>query len=129
MESFIINVKYDVGYCDIDSLNILTSALQKTHEGWRNKIILNTNVNNTNVKNSNIELIAMDTCKYYDESYKVVYNLNEGKYVEMDNKEDIFNFVKECIERITYYSYRSVHSMDDKQRTDIEIISISEISE
>ena len=32
-DSFIINVKYQVGYSDIDTKNILTSALQKSYKG------------------------------------------------------------------------------------------------
>lgn len=45
----------------------------------------------------------------------------------MDNEDVIFNFVKECIEKITYYTYRSIYNMDKIQKTDIKILSISKI--
>lgn len=65
--------------------------------------------------------------KYDDETYKVVYNQNRDEYDEMDNEEDIFNFVKNCIERITHYTYRSVHSMDKRQKADIKILSVLKV--
>lgn len=122
-DSFIINVKYEVGYCDIDTKNILTSALQKSYKGWDNKVILNTWSFDYKVKNSDIELIVVKS-KYDDETYKVIYNQNRD---EMDNEEDVFNFVKKCIERITHYTYRSVHSMDERQKADIKILSVSKV--
>ena len=124
--SFIINVKYDVGYCDIDTKNILTSALQKFYKGWDNKVILDTWRFDYKVKNSDIELIVVES-KYDDETYTVIYNKNRDEYDEMDNEDDIFNFVKKCIQRITHYTYRSVHSMDDRQKADIKILSVSKV--
>lgn len=108
-DSFIINVKYEVGYCDIDTKNILTSALQRSYNGFGNKVILDTWSFDYKVKNSDIELIVIES-KYSDETYKVIYNQNRDEYDEIDNDVDIFNFVKKCIERITHYTYRSIHS-------------------
>ena len=125
-DSFIINVKYEVGYSDIDTKNILTSALQKSYKGWDNKVILDTWSFDYKVKNSDVELIVVES-KYDDETYKVIYNQNRDEYDEMDNEEDIFNFVKKCIERITHYTYRSVHSMDKRQKADIKILSVSKV--
>ena len=126
-DSFIINVKYEVGYSDIDTKNILTSALQKSYKGWDNKVILDTCWSfDYKVKNSDVELVVVES-KYDDETYKVVYNQNRDEYDEMDNEEDIFNFVKKCIERITYYTYRSDHSMDKRQKADIKILSVLKV--
>lgn len=113
-DSFIINVKYDVGYSDIDTKNILTSALQKSYNGFGNTVFLN----------SDIELKVVES-KYYDETYKVIYNQNIDEYDEIYNEEDTFNFVKKCIERITHYTYREFHSMDKIQKSDIKILSLS----
>lgn len=123
-DSFIINVKYDVGYSDIETKNILTSALQKSYNGWSDTVILDTWSFDYKVKNSDIELIVVES-KYGDETYKVIYNQNRDEYSEMDNSIDIFNFVKKRIERITHYTYRSVHSMDKRQKADIKILSVS----
>ena len=125
-DSFIINVKYEVGYSDIDTKNILTSALQKSYKGWDNKVILDTWSFDYKVKNSDVELVVVES-KYDDETYKVVYNQNRDEYDEMDNQEDIFNFVKKCIEKITHYTYRSVHSMDKRQKADIKILSVLKV--
>ena len=110
-DSFIINIKYDVGYCDIDTKNILTSALQNSYNGFGNTVFLN----------SDIELKVVES-KYGDETYKVIYNQNRD---EMDDEEDTFNFVKKCIGRITHYTYRSIHSIDKRQKSDITILSVS----
>ena len=126
IRSFIINVKYEVGYSDIDTKNILTSALQKSYKGWDNKVILDTWSFDYKVKNSDVELVVVES-KYDDETYKVVYNQNRDEYDEMDNEEDIFNFVKKCIERIKHYTYRSVHSMDKIQKADIKILSVLKV--
>jgi hypothetical protein len=115
-DSFIINVKYDVEYCDIDPKNILTSALQKSYNGFGNTVFLN----------SDIEMIVVES-KYYDETYKVIYNQSRDEYDEMDNEEDTFNFVKKCIGRITHYTYRTIHSMDKIQKSDIKILSVSNV--
>lgn len=120
-DSFIINVKYDVGYCDIDSKNILTSALQKSYRGFDDKIFLD----DYSLKN-NIELKLIDSI-YDDETYQVIFNKDLDEYNELDKEDDIFNFIKKTIESITYYSYRSVHSMDDLQKADIEIKSINKV--
>ena len=125
-DSLIINVKYEVGYSDIDPKNILTSALQKSYTGWDNKVILDTWSFDYKVKNSDVELVVVES-KYGDETYKVIYNQNRDEYDKMDNEEDIFNFVKKCIERITYYTYRSVHSMDKRQKADIKILSVLKV--
>lgn len=45
--------------------------------------------------------------------------------MKLDNEEDIFNFVKKCIGRITHYTYRSIHSMYKRQKSDIKILSVS----
>jgi hypothetical protein len=126
-DSFIINVKYEVGYSDIDTKNILTSALQKYYKGTNNKVILDTWRYDFKQKNSDVELVVVES-KYYDETYKVIYNQNRDEYDEMDNEEDIFNFVKKCIERMTHYTYRSIHSMDNRQKADIKILSVSKVS-
>lgn len=125
-DSFIINVKYEVGCSDIDVKNILTSALQKSYKGWDNKVILDTWSFDYKVKNSDVELVVVES-KYDDEIYKVVYNQNRDEYDEMDNEEDIFNFVKKCIERITHYTYRSIHSIDKRQKADIKILSVLKV--
>ena len=127
-DSFIINVKYDVGYSDIDTKNILTSALQKSYDGFGNKVILDTWSFDYKVKNSDIELIVIES-KYSDETYKVIYNQNRDEYDEIDNDVDIFNFVKKCIERITHYTYREFHSMDKRQKVDIKILSVSKVDD
>ena len=126
-DSFIINVKYEVGYSDIDTKNILTSALQKYYKGTNNKVILDTWRYDFKQKNSDVELVVVES-KYYDETYKVIYNQNRDEYDEMDNEEDIFNFVKKCIERMTHYTYRSIHSMDNRQKADIKILSVLKVS-
>lgn len=126
-DSFIINVKYEVGYSDIDTKNILTSALQKYYKGTNNKVILDTWRYDFKQKNSDVELVVVES-KYYDETYKVIYNQNRDEYDEMDNEEDIFNFVKKCIERMTHYTYRSIHSMDNRQKADIKIVSVLKVS-
>ena len=126
-DSFIINVKYEVGYSDIDTKNILTSALQKYYKGTNNKVILDTWRYDFKQKNSAVELVVVES-KYYDETYKVIYNQNRDEYDEMDNEEDIFNFVKKCIERMTHYTYRSIHSMDNRQKADIKIVSVLKVS-
>jgi hypothetical protein len=125
-DSFIINVRYDVGYSDIDTKNILTSALQKTYKGWDNIVIFDTWNFDYKVKNSNIELRLIDS-KYYDETYEVIYNQNRDEYDDFDNEDDVFNFVKKNIEKITHYTYRSVHTMDKRQKADIKIISVSKV--
>ncbi len=125
-DSFIINVKYEVGYSDIDIKNILTSALQKYYKGWDNKVILDTWDFDYKVKNTTIELMLIES-KYYDETYEVIYNQNKDEYDEMDDKTDVFNFVKKCIERITHYTYRSVYSMDERQKADIKILAVSKL--
>lgn len=125
-DSFIINVKYEVGYSDIDPKNILTSALQKSYKGWGNKVILDPWSFDYKVKNSDVKLVVVES-KYDDETYKVIYNQNRDEYDEMDNEEDIFNFVKKRIERITHYTYRSVHSMDKRQKADIKILSVLKV--
>jgi len=124
-DSFIIKIKYETGYSDIDTKNILKTALQKYYDGFGDKVFLSFDYK---IKNSNVELILIES-KYDDETYKVIYNLYRDEYDEMDNEIDIFNYVKECIERITYYAYRSVYSMDKRQKTDIKILSVSKISE
>jgi len=125
-DSFIINVKYKAGYVDIDTKNILTAALQKSYKGWDNKVILDTWSFDYIVKNSAIELIVIES-KYDDETYKVIYNQNKDEYDEMDNEENIFNFVKKSIERITYYTYRSIYSIDKRQKADIKILLVSKM--
>ena len=126
-DSFIINVKYEVGYSDIDTKNILTSALQKYYKGTNNKVILDTWRYDFKQKNSDVELVVVES-KYYDETYKVIYNQNRDEYDEMDNEEDIFNFVKKCIESMDHYTYRSIHSMDNRQKADIKILSVLKVS-
>ena len=126
-DSFIINVKYEVGYSDIDTKNILTSALQKYYKGINNKVILDTWRYDFKQKNSDVELVVVES-KYYDETYKVIYNQNRDEYDEMDNEEDIFNFVKKCIESMDHYTYRSIHSMDNRQKADIKILSVLKVS-
>ena len=125
-DSFIINVKYEVGYSDIDTKNILTSALQKYYKGTNNKVILDTWRYDFKQKNSDVELVVVES-KYYDETYKVIYNQNRDEYDEMDNEEDIFNFVKKCIESMDHYTYRSIHSMDNRQKADIKIVSVLKV--
>lgn len=125
-DSFVINVKYDVGYSDIDTKNILTSALQKTYKCWDNKVILDTWSFDYKVKNSDVELKLIDS-KYDDETYEVIYNQNRDEYDDFDNEDDIFNFVKKNIEKITHYFYRSVYSMDKRQKADIKILSVSKV--
>src|SRR5574344_1525637 len=71
-DTFIINVKYEVGYSDIDTKNILTSALQKSYKGWDNNVILDTWSFDYKVKKSDVELVVVES-KYDDETYKVVY--------------------------------------------------------
>ena len=127
-DSFIINVKYDVGYSDIDTKNILTSALQKKYKGWCDIVIFDNWSFYYTVKNSDIELRLIDS-KYYDETYEVIYNQNKDEFDnEFDNDTDIFNFVKKNIEQITHYTYRSIHSMDKRQKADIKILSVSKVS-
>lgn len=125
-DSFIINVKYDVGYSDIDTKNILTSALQKTYNGWDDTVIFDTWSFDYKVKNSDVELKLIDS-KYDDETYKVIYNQNRDEYDDFDNEDDIFKFVKKNIEKITHYTYRSIHSMDKRQKADIKISSVSKV--
>jgi hypothetical protein len=125
-DSFIINVKYDVGYSDIDTKNILTSALQKTYKGWSDRVIFDNWSFDYKVKNSDIELRLIDS-KYDDETYEVIYNQNRDEYDEFDNEDDIFKFVKKNIEKITHYTYRSIHSMDKRQKADIKILSVFKV--
>lgn len=127
-DSFNVNVKYEVGQCDIDTKGILTSALQKSHKGWDNIVILNNFSFNYKTKNSDIELQLIDS-KYDDETYQVIYNKNRDEFDELDNESDVFNFVEKTIKQITYYSYRSIHTMDDKQKSDIKILSVSKVSD
>jgi len=126
-DSFIINVKYDVGYCDIDEKNLLLRALQKTYKGWDGKVYLNTWSFNYKVKNSDVELKLIKSV-YYDETYEVIYNQDREEFQDFDAEEDIFNFVKKIIEGITYYSYRSEYSMDTKQKASIKILSVTKES-
>jgi hypothetical protein len=125
-DSFIINIKYDVGYSDIDTKNILTSALQKTYKGWSDRVIFDNLSFDYKVKNSDVELRLIDS-KYDDETYEVIYNQNREEYDEFDNENDIFKFVKKNIEKITHYTYRSIHSMDKRQKADIKILSVSKV--
>ena len=125
-DSFTINVKYEVGYCDIDPKNILTSALQKKYKGWEKTIFLDTWGFNYTVKNSDIELKLIDST-YDNETYEVIYNKNRDKYDEFDNENDIFELVLESIKRITHYTYRSEYSMDKVQKSDIKILTIDRL--
>ena len=121
-DSFIINVKYDVGYSDIGIENILTNALQKYYTGGQDIIYIDKS--DYRIKNSEIELKLIDS-KYYNETYEVIYNKYRDNDEHIDNEDEVFDFVKKSIELIKYYSYRSVYTMDKRQKADINIISIT----
>lgn len=114
-DSFIINVKYEVGSCDIDPKSILTSALQKKYKGWGNVVILD-----------NIELKLIDS-KYDSETYEVIYNKDKDEYDKIDNEIDVYNLVDKIIRGVTYYTYRSGYTMDTRQKTDIKVISVEKL--
>jgi len=123
-DTFKINVLFEVGSIDIDSKGILLSALQKTNMGWGDYVRLDKYSLNNPLVNSDVKL-TQTNCKYENETFEVKYNeYHDGDY---DTEDNVFNYVKECIESIKYYSYRSVHSMDDRQRAEIKILSIKKI--
>ncbi len=117
MDSFLINVKYEVGSADIDTKGILTSALQKTFGGWNSLILFDYGLSQT------IQMEVFDS-KYENETYKVTYNHNLDEYDKPSNENEIYDFVYKNINKITFYTYRSIHSMDLKQKTIIIILSI-----
>jgi len=124
-DSFKINIKYEVGQSDIDTKNILMSALQKLYNGWKNIVILDW-YSDQKIKNSAIELRLIDS-KYDDETYEVIYNQYREDDEELDSEEDVINYVESAIKKITYYTYRSQYSMDKKQKTDIKILSFTKL--
>ena len=125
-DSFIINVKYDVGYADIDTKGILLSALQKTYKGWSDIAIVNGYSFDYTIKNSDVKLKLVES-KYYSETFEVTFNENRDEYDELDNVDYVFKYVSDIIKKITHYTYRSIHTMDKKQKTDIKILSISKV--
>jgi len=125
-DSFKINVKYTCGVCDIDSKNLLTDALQKVNGGYDNYVTLDRYSFNYRPKNSNVKLEVISST--YDKvSYLVKYNIDLDSYDDRDDEETIFKYVEETIKQITFYSYRSVYSMDKRQKTDISVISVEKI--
>jgi len=125
-DSFKINVKYTSGACDIDSKNLLTDALQKVNGGYGNYVTLDRFSFKYKPKNSNVKLEVISST--YDKvSYLVKYNIDLDEHDERDDENTIFKYVEETIKQITHYSYRSVYSMDKRQRTDISVISVEKI--
>lgn len=126
-DSFNIKVEFEVGHCDIDTDMILLSALQKSYMGWEKTVILNTWSYVYTPKNE-VELQLTSTrWDGKDDAYRVIYNKKREELDELDYEENVFKFVEDAIKKITHYSYRSIFSMDVRQKTDIKIISITKV--
>lgn len=125
--TFKIKVSYEVGQIDIDSKGLILLALQKMYMGWDNIAQINDKFSfNYTIKNSEVKLTQIES-SYKNEVFEVRYNEDHEEYVEFDKEEDVFNFVKELIMNIKYYAYRSIHSMDKKQKADIKILSVTKV--
>ena len=125
-DSFKIKVDYEVGYADIDTRGILLSALQKSNTGWSDICYLDGYSFKYEPKNSKIMLKEIDST-YGSEIFEVIYNEYRDEFDVLDKEDDIFINVKDIINRITFYTYRSVYTMDKRQKTDIKIKNITKI--
>ena len=125
MNQFKLKVTYVTGYADIDTKGVLTQALQKKYSGYQDKVFLYETISYGPLSlykiNSFIKLRVFSS-KYEEEVYTVTYN--DDPQEPKDAEVDILEYVIESIKCITYYKYRSVHSMDTVQKVDISIIKV-----
>ena len=140
-DSFKINVKYEIDYCELEHNELLLlCSLQKVnrYSSEEQSVNLEKYSFDYEPKNGSVLLKLMDSTnsKIIENIFEVRYNTDKDYYSDMDeefiahtndDEEKIFNYVKVCINDITYYSYRTEYEMDDRKKTNIKIKSITKI--